>query len=304
MSIQNRRILISGASGFIGRALCEYLTRCGYHLSVLRRTLCGKRLEWDPEHGIINPLDLEGFRAVIHLSGESIFGCWTYARQRKILESRVESTKLLAQTLASLVYKPEVFICASATGYYGTKTAADTTEDSPFGNDFFSNVCLHWEAAAKPAKDAGIRTVHLRQGVVLSKQSGLLAEICPWFQRGWGVKIGNGRQHFSWIGMDDLCAIYAHVIAEKTFSGPINAVAPAPATNTQFTRALAQALHTAPRLSIPSPLVRLFFGKAGKTLLLSDQQVLPTKLRTTNFSYLTPTLESVFEREFKNGIFR
>jgi len=303
MSTQNRRILVAGASGFIGRALAEHLTRKGYHVSVLRRAPCGKRLEWNPERGALNPLDLEGFYAVIHLGGESIFGRWSNARRERIRLSRVQSTTLLARTLASLVYKPEVFICASAIGYYGPNPGQSCTEAAPAGGDFLARVCVEWEASTRPAQEAGIRTVQLRQGVVLSKSGGFLGEILPWFVRGWGAKIGDGTQQMAWVGIEDLCAMYACAIEDDALEGPINAVSSAPVSNEDFTRQLASALHTHARLRVPSSLVRLLLGAAGRCLLLANQTIIPEKLRARGFEYRTPTLESFFKEEFKDGPF-
>lgn len=303
MPTQNRRILISGASGFIGGALVEHLTRKGYHVSILRRAPCGRRLEWNPDRGALNPMDLEGFRAVIHLGGESIFGRWTRARRDRIRQSRVQSTTLLARTLASLVYKPQVFICASAVGYYGTNPGKPCPESAPAGGDFLARVCVDWEAASLPAKETGIRTVQMRQGVVLSKSGGVLAELLPWFRRGWGVKIGDGSQRIPWISIEDLCAVYACAIENASLEGPVNAVVPLPVSNLDFTRQLACALGTQARLRMPASLVRMLLGAAGRTLALSDQDVVPEKLIVRNFDYRTRTLADFFKETFKDGPF-
>jgi hypothetical protein len=231
-----------------------------------------------------------GFDAVIHLSGESVTGRWTSAKKRRIRDSRVVSTRNLSQALASAEKKPTVFLCASAIGYYGNRGEEVLTEDSPSGTGFLAEVSREWEAATKPASDAGIRTVNLRIGIVLSRNGGALKPMLLPFRLGLGGRIGSGRQWWSWIHIDDLISAIWQILKTDAVSGPVNMTAPNPATNAEFTRTLATALHRPAILPIPAFAARLAFGELADEGLLSSARVKPKKLLASGFTFRFPNL--------------
>ena len=232
-------ILITGASGLIGSALTGKLAGAGHEVTRLGRSsrAAGPRqMRWDPAAGELDAGALEGFDAVVHLAGENIAsGRWTAAKRERIRSSRVEGTRLLAHSLARLSRRPEVLVSASAIGYYGNRGDEPLDEQSPPGSGFLADVCRQWEAAAEPAREAGIRVVHPRIGLVLSVSGGALAKMLPVFRLGLGGPIGSGRQYVSWITLDDLVEVIRHVTVAESYQGPVNAVAPQPVTNREFT---------------------------------------------------------------------
>ena len=251
----------------------------------------------------ISPNLVSGFDAVIHLSGESVAGRWTSGKKRRIRESRVISTQNLSQALTIAEKKPAVFLCASAIGYYGNRGDEILTEESPAGNGFLADVSLEWEGATQPAADAGIRTVNLRIGIVLSRDGGALKQMLLPFQLGLGGRIGNGRQWWSWIHIDDLVAAVWHVLGASMegtpppsqLSGAVNFVAPNPATNAEFTRALARTLNRPSVLPIPAFAARVAFGELADEGLLASARVEPKKLLASNFAFKFPELASAFD---------
>ncbi len=231
----------------------------------------------------------------MNLSGENLGKRWTDARKRAILDSRVSSTDLLARTAAALDPKPSVLVVASAVGIYGDRGDEILTEESAAGAGFLADVVRAWEAAADPAREAGIRVVHLRQGIVISKDGGALKPMLLPFKLGVGGRVGSGKQWWSWIGMDDLVASYAHVL-EGDLAGAVNATAPNPATNEQFTKALGSALHRPTVLPVPAFAARTLFGEMGDAMLLGGQRVLPARLVEAGFDFSAPTIDVALER--------
>ncbi len=294
------KILLTGASGLIGSALTAKLTDAEHEVTRLVRSSPNRErreIQWDPSAGRLDAAALEGFDAVVHLAGESIAtGRWTAAKKERIRSSRVQGTRLLAETLARLQRPPEILVSASAIGYYGDRGDEELDEGSAPGSGFLAEVCRQWEAAAEPAREAGIRVVHPRIGVVLSATGGALAKLVPMFRLGLGGPIGSGRQHVSWITLDDLVGAICHVIATGSLSGPVNAVAPEPATNREFARALGRALRRPARLPAPAFALRAMLGPMADELLLASTRVIPRRLVDSGFAFDDPDLEPAFRR--------
>jgi uncharacterized protein (TIGR01777 family) len=231
-------VLISGATGLIGSALIPELEGGGHQITRLTRSPgSGGDVGWDPEAGEIDASRLEGHDAVVHLAGENIGeGRWTPEKKRLIRESRTKGTRLLAETIAGLPEPPHVMVSASAVGYYGDRGDELLREDSGPGSDFLAEVCKAWEAAADPAREAGIRVVHLRNGIVLSTKGGALGRTLPIFRLGGGGRIGSGRQWWSWIALDDVVGVIVHALTDDSVDGPVNVGSPNPLTNAEYTR--------------------------------------------------------------------
>jgi len=242
------------------------------------------------------PEVVSGFDAVIHLAGESIVGRWTVAKKTRILESRTVGTRHLAEALAKASQRPRVFISASAIGYYGSRGDEILREDSPSGNDFLSEVCRQWEAATQPAVEAGIRTVNLRIGVMLSAEGGALQKMLLPFRMGLGGRIGDGRQWWSWITIDDLVGAVHHAMKTDLLQGPVNAVAPKPVRNAEFTNVLAEVLHRPAIFPMPAFAARLAFGQMADELLLASQRVEPSKLVASGYPFQHFELKPALER--------
>ena len=291
------RILISGASGLIGSALVPSLESQGYEVTrlVRRSQRTVTETQWDPLKPI-HPQLISGFDAIIHLSGESVAGRWTEAKKRSIRDSRVVSTKNLAQALAQTEQPPQTFICASAIGYYGNRGDEVLNEESGSGNGFLPEVCRDWEAATEPAASAGIRTVNLRTGIVLSRKGGALKSMLLPFRLGLGGRIGNGQQWWSWIHIADFVAAVDHILKNESVTGPVNIVSPAPVTNADFTKILAGVLKRPAILPIPAFAAKLAFGEFADEGLLASARVQPQKLTRTGFSFVFPGLLASLER--------
>jgi uncharacterized protein (TIGR01777 family) len=241
---------------------------------------------WNPAQGTIDISGLEGFDAVVHLAGENIAsGRWTAARKQRILESRVNGTRLLSGSLAKLQRSPRVLVSSSAIGYYGDRGNAMLTEESAPGSGFLSDVCRSWESATEAASTSGIRVVHVRTGVVLSTGGGALAKMLPPFRMGVGGKIGSGNQYMSWISLHDLCRVYAYAIQTESLRGAVNGVAPSPVTNAEFTKALGASLHRPVLLPMPAFAARLAFGEMADALLLASARVVPKLLENAGFVF-------------------
>ena len=287
------RILLSGASGLIGSALKPYLAREGLEVVLLKRTaLKVGRMQpsWDPVAGRIalpgaGPLD-----AVIHLSGETIAQRWTAAAKDRIRHSRVAGTRLLCEALIRLPKPPGILICASATGYYGSRGEELLDEQSAPGCDFLAEVCRDWEAATHSTAEYGIRVVNLRLGIVLAAQGGALKKMLPAFRLGLGGRMGQGRQYWSWIAMDDLLAIIRRLLHDEALHGPVNAVSPHPVTNEDFTRILGKVLHRPAFFTMPAAVVKLLFGEMGEAALLASCRVRPARLEQCGFAFQFPEL--------------
>lgn len=289
------RILISGASGLIGRALAESLRSGGHAVQTLVRRKpkeSAGEIAWDPEARVLDSSRLEGVDAVVHLAGKPIDARWTEATKRAIRDSRVKGTGLLAEAAAHLSTKPKVFVCASAVGFYGSRGDESLDETSTSGQGFLPDVCRAWEDAAAPARDAGLRTVHLRSGVVLSRQGGMLARVLPPFKMGAGAVVGTGEQWISWISLADAIAAIQHTITAAGLSGPVNLTSPQPVPNAEFTHTLGKILGRPTLLPFPAFAVRLLLGEMGDELLLAGQRVLPKKLLASGFAFAHSDLES------------
>jgi uncharacterized protein (TIGR01777 family) len=289
------RVAVTGASGLIGSALVPVLRAAGHRVDCLSRRppRAGTTdIPWDPARGRLDPRALEGVDAVVHLAGESIAALrWTASVKERIRRSRVEGTRLLSGALGVLARPPRVLVSASAVGYYGSRSDAPLTEESAPGAGFLAGVCREWEAAADSARAAGIRVVHPRLGIVLAGQGGALPRIARPFRLGVGGVIGSGRQYWSWIGIDDLVRVIELCLGLDSLAGPVNAVAPAPATNTEFTRALGRVLGRPTLVPLPALAVRLLLGEMGQTLLLDSARVVPRHLERAGFRFRHPDLE-------------
>lgn len=289
------KILVSGASGLIGSALVSYLTASGNEVSRLVRSSADAgrdRIAWDPAAGVLDPESLEGFDAVLHLAGENIAaGRWTAERKRRILESRSRGTRLLANTLSRLDEPPNVLVSASAIGYYGDRGPEVLNEDSKSGRGFLPQVCVAWEEATQPATEKGIRVVNPRIGIVLSALGGALARMLVPFRMGVGGKIGSGSQYMSWITLEDLVGVICHCIENDSQRGPVNAVAPEPVTNLEFTKTLGRVLSRPTIFPLPGFAARLFLGEMANELLLAGARVKPNRLLAAGFQYKHIDLE-------------
>ena len=290
------RVLVSGASGLIGSGLVPYLAARGYTVArLVRRGSDG--VMWDPARRTIDRAALTGFDAVIHLSGESVLGRWTAAKQAAIRSSRVDTTAFLATTLASLAQRPRVFVTASAVGYYGDRGDETLTENSQPGTGFLADVSRAWEAATEPAARAGIRTVQLRIGLPLTAAGGLLGQLLLPFRLGLGGPIGRGARWWSWIAFEDLLSLFAFALDTPSLAGPVNATAPSPATNRDFARTLGRVLGRPALLPLPPAVLRLVFGAAAADgALLTGARVLPARAQAAGFRFAYPDLETALRR--------
>jgi hypothetical protein len=290
------RILVSGVSGPIGAALLPSLKTRGYEVTRLVRGVAtgDDQISWNPSKPIAPDL-VSRFDAVIHLAGESIVGRWSKTKKAKIRDSRVLGTTNLAQALAQANRKPEVFICSSAIGYYGDRGNELLNERSRPGSGFLAEVCREWEAATQPAAQAGIRTVQIRTGVVLSPKGGALGKMLTPFKMGVGGKIGDGRQWMSWIDVQDMVGAIHHILKSDLLQGPVNMVAPKPVTNAEFTETLGSVLSRPTILPMPAFAVKLAFGEMGETVLLGSQRVEPAQLVTSGYPFRFTSLRASLE---------
>ena len=287
------KIVISGASGLIGKRLVEQLQQHGHEVVRLVRRAAGTgEIMWDPKAGVLSASALEGADAVIHLSGAGIGDRrWTTKYKQELVESRTKSTALLASTIANCAKKPSVFLSGSAIGIYGPRGDEELTEQSSNGSSFLADICKQWEAAAKPAVDAGVRTVYLRTGIVLTPLGGALKKQLPLFKLGLGGKFGDGRAWQSWISLDDELAAIEHLLTAKV-SGAVNLTAPNPVTNADFTKTLARTIKRLAILPIPKFGPQLLLGaELADALLFTGQRVMPAELLKSGFVFKHSTIE-------------
>jgi uncharacterized protein len=286
------RVAITGASGFVGRALSHALKQGGHAPVAVRRDAKGT-LRWSSTAGFDPPEALSGYDAVVHLAGENIAGGrWNDARKESIRASRVEGTRRVVEALRVAAPRPSVFISMSAVGYYGARGSTLLDEDSGAGQGFLAEVCEAWEAEAEAAESLeGLRVARLRLGTVLG-DGGALAKMLPAFKMGVGGRLGEGDQYMSWIHLDDVAAAILHVLTEDDCAGPLNLTAPQPATNEAFTAALGRALHRPTFLPVPKFALRLAFGEMAEHLLLTGQRVVPKRLLQTGFEFRYPELDA------------
>ena len=290
------KIVISGASGLIGTQLVAKLSSSGHEVvRLVRRSPKPGEIQWNPKSGTLDAAALEGVDAVIHLSGAGIGDKrWTDGYRKEILDSRTATTALLATTMASLSRKPSVFLSGSAIGIYGARNDEQLTEVSTHGTGFLAEVCEQWEAAAKPAVEAGIRTVYLRTGIVLSPKGGALKKLLPLFKLGVGGKFGNGKQWQSWISIDDEIGAIEHLLTANV-SGAVNLTAPNPVTNAEFTKVLASVLKRPAIVPVPTFAPKILLGgELADALLFTGQRVIPAALNASGYMFKHTTIESAF----------
>ncbi len=299
------RIAITGATGLIGRALQDSLVADGHRIvRVVRdpRAATPGDVVWDPEGGSIDAAGLEGVDAVVHLAGEPIGASrWTEATRRRIHDSRQRGTGLLARTLAGLEQRPTVFVSSSAVGIYGDRGSEALTEESSHGDDFLAEVCIAWEQAADPAREAGIRVVHPRTGVVIAKDGPLIDKVELPFRLGVGGKVGTGRQYVPWISLHDEVAALRFLI-DRPIDGAVNLTGPNPATNLELTKALGTVLRRPTLMPIPAFAIRLLYGEMGETLATVSQRVLPTRLLDAGFAFRHSTILAALSAAFGRSV--
>jgi uncharacterized protein len=291
------KIVVAGASGLVGTALVPALRAAGHDVRrlVRRATVSAPdEILWSPAAGELDPRDLQGTDAFINLAGENIGRRWTAARRERILRSRVDSTRTLVKAIAALSPAPRVLLNASAAGYYGDRGDDTLNEASGIGHGLLPEVCLAWETHAQVAARAGVRTVLLRFGVILTPDGGALGKMLPLFRRGLGGRLGSGEQWMSWVGIDDVIGAMMHLMHDARCTGPVNVVSPAPVTNREFTATLGRVLRRSAVIPAPAWALRLAFGDMAEEALLASTRVLPQRLIETGYQFRHPTLESAF----------
>jgi len=293
MEIKGMRIVIAGASGLVGSALVPLLKAEGAEVTRLVRSAASAgEIEWRPDRGSIDAPALEGFNAVINLAGDGIAnGRWTEEKKRRILDSRVNGTRLLSETMAKLSRKPKTFINASAVGFYGSRGDELVDENSGPGEGFLASVCRQWESATALAEQVGIRVVKIRLGVILTKNGGIMGSMLRPFKLGLGGKVGSGKQIISWVAMDDVVAAINFILHNESLRGPINVVAPRPVTNEEFTKTLGRVLSRPTFMAMPAFAARLAFGEMADAMMLSSTRVAPKVLNGAGFRFQFPELE-------------
>ena len=280
-------IMISGSNGLIGKNLKKSLIASGHEVTGLSRDFS-------------KPINFEGIDVVVHLAGENIAKKrWSPEQKNKIRDSRLINTKQLSDQLAASEYKPSLFISSSATGFYGDRNDEDLDENSESGSGFLPEVCVEWENSTKSAEEAGIRTVKIRTGIVLSKEGGALKKMLPPFLFGAGGILGSGKQFMSWISIDDEINAIKFIINSQNLSGPINLTAPNPVDNYEFTKVLGKVLRRPTIAPLPGFAARLMFGEMADAILLTGNKVYPKKLIDEGFTFQHPTLDKALESVLK-----
>jgi len=291
VSVTSGKVLVSGSSGLVGSALLPRLAANGWQITrLIRRFPAGAgQISWDPSQST-PPESVSGSDAVIHLAGETIAERWTEPKKQAIRDSRVLGTKNISEALAQAAKPPALLVAASAIGYYGDRGDEVLNEESAAGQGFLAEVCREWEAATQAAAKAGIRTVLVRFGIVLSTSGGALAKMLPPFRLGLGGRVGSGGQWWSWVALDDVVGAIEHVMKTKALAGPVNVVSPSPVTNREFTGSLASALSRPAIFPMPAFAARLALGQMANDLLLASQRVEPAKLRGSGYRFRRPDL--------------
>ncbi len=288
-------VAITGATGLLGRPLVTSLRASGHRVRVLvrrREDVGTDAVFWDPQRREIDAAALEGIDAVVHLAGENIGeGRWTDERKKLIVQSRVDGTRLIASTIAGLSKKPRVMISASAIGAYGNRGDEWLDESSHLGSGFLADVVHAWEIAAHAARDADIRVVHPRTGIVLSKEGGALAKLLLPFRMGAGGRMGNGQQFMSWVTLQDTIRAFEFALTSESLVGPVNVVAPNPVTNAEFSETLGSVMHRPSLIAAPAFALKLALGEMAQPLLLDGARIRPKQLLEAGFRFLHPTLE-------------
>ena len=292
------RVLVSGSTGLIGSSLVGSLEGSRHEVVRLLRPqsrTSSNGIMWDPAAGRLNPREVEGFDSVVHLSGENIANRrWSEEQMARIRDSRIGSTTLLAETLASLESPPSVFACASAGGYYGDRGDEMLDEDAAAGTGFMATSTREWEEATGPAASAGIRVVNLRIGVVLTAAGGMLSRVLPIFRLGLGGRLGSGSQYMSWLTRSDVVDAAVWTLERDDLSGPVNVSSPNPVTNSEFTRALGRALGRPAVLVVPAFALRLVQGDLAD-VVTSSARMIPTRLRESGFEFRHPEIDGALE---------
>lgn len=293
------KALITGATGLVGTQLQKSFTAIGYEMLLASRQepKDDHHIQWSIEGGFSEPEKLEGVDIVVHLAGENVSGLrWTDEKKKAIRDSRVLGTRNVVDAISKLKQKPRVFIASSAIGFYGERGDEEVTESSAAGDSFLAGVCKEWEAESRRAEDAGIRTVLLRTGIVLSKDGGALATMLTPFKLGVGGVVGSGKQWMSWISLDDEIAIINYAIENESIRGAVNAVSPSPVTNHDFTKTLGDVLYRPTFLPLPEFAISMIFGEMGDALLLASTKVIPKRLLDAGFEFKYTDLKSAIER--------
>lgn len=295
------RVLITGASGFLGTALSRALVQRGDDVVAARRRVDPESVKWSTAEGFDPPEALSGFDAVIHLAGENVgAGRWTAQRKERIRKSRVEGTARVVEALRVADPRPTTLICASAVGYYGDTGQRTCTEQDEPGDDFLAHVCVAWEAEAIKAEELGVRVIRTRFGALLGSEGGMLERLLPVFKKGLGGRLGDGEQGISWIHLHDAVRAVLFLLDRSQSSGPYNVTAPEPASNREFTQMLGAVLHRPTVLPAPAFALRVAFGEMGDTVLLRGQRALPKRLLQEGFSFeysrLQPALTDLVHR--------
>jgi len=291
-------IVVAGASGLIGTTLVEALLASGHKVKrlVRRKTIRDSEIFWEPQRGVIEADKLIDIDCVVNLGGENIAsGRWTRAKKKRILDSRIITTTFLCNTLVALDNPPTVLLSASADGYYGDCNQREATESIPAGDSFIAKVCKQWEDATQICKDAGIRVVNCRFGIVLTPKGGALKKMLPAFKFGVGGKLGSGKQYMNWISLDDCLRVLLFLIGNNNISDGVNIVAPEVVTNSQFTKALAKRLKRPSILPVPGFIIKILFSELGEELLKERCHIIPEKLIKTGFQFSHPDINSALK---------
>jgi len=296
------KIAISGASGLLGNEFSEYLLNKGHQVIrlVRREPISKDEIHWNPATGIIDKEKLENINALVNFSGENIgLSRWTKKRKTMLFDSRIDSTLLLAETIAQLKNPPHTFLSSSAVGYYGDSGSILLNEGAEPGKGFLSELCVKWEKATESATKAGIRVVQMRSGVVLSSKGGALKKMLPAFSMGVGGKLGSGTQYFSWILIDDFVRAAYHLLISDNIQTPVNVNSPEVVTNFEFTKILGKVINRPTILPVPGIVLKILFGQVAEELLLSSSNAVPQILMGSGFEFKYPSLEDALRFTLK-----